>query len=71
MLVNNAGYGYVGAIEEGEDKEVRALFEANVFGSWNTIRAVLPGMRGRGRGHVVNIRSVGGLTTFRRLASIT
>jgi NAD(P)-dependent dehydrogenase (short-subunit alcohol dehydrogenase family) len=64
VLVNNAGYGYLGAIEEGEDAGVRAMFETNVFGTWNMIKAVLPGMRERGRGHVVNISSVGGLTTF-------
>jgi NAD(P)-dependent dehydrogenase (short-subunit alcohol dehydrogenase family) len=40
------------------------MFETNVFGTWNMIKAVLPGMRERGRGHVVNISSVGGLTTF-------
>ena len=64
VLVNNAGYGYLAAIEEGDDTDVRALFEANIFGTWNMIKAVLPGMRARGRGHIVNISSVGGLTTF-------
>ncbi|PCE23281.1 short-chain dehydrogenase/reductase [Paraburkholderia acidicola] len=64
VLVNNAGYGYLAAIEEGEDDDVRAMFETNVFGTWNMIKAALPGMRERGRGHVVNISSVGGLTTF-------
>ncbi|MCL2429807.1 MAG: SDR family NAD(P)-dependent oxidoreductase, partial [Alphaproteobacteria bacterium] len=51
VLVNNAGYGYVAAIEEGEDADVRAMFEANIFGTLNMIKAVLPGMRERGRGH--------------------
>jgi NAD(P)-dependent dehydrogenase (short-subunit alcohol dehydrogenase family) len=64
VLVNNAGYGYVAAMEEGEDADVRAVFETNVFGSWNVIKAVLPGMRTRKRGHVVNISSVGGIVTF-------
>jgi NAD(P)-dependent dehydrogenase (short-subunit alcohol dehydrogenase family) len=64
VLVNNAGYGYFGAIEEGEDADVRAMFETNVFGPWNMIKAVLPGMRARGRGYVVNISSVGGLVTY-------
>ena len=64
VLVNNAGYGYLAAIEEGEEQEVRALFETNVYGTWNMIKAVIPGMRGRGRGHIVNISSVGGLVTF-------
>jgi len=52
VLVNNAGYGYFGAIEEGEDADVRAMFETNVFGPWNMIKAVLPGMRERGYGYV-------------------
>lgn len=64
VLVNNAGYGYVAAIEEGEDAEVRAMFETNIFGSWNMIKAVLPGMRARKRGHIVNMSSVGGIVTF-------
>lgn len=64
VLVNNAGYGYLGAIEEGDDAEVRAMFETNVYGTWNMIKAVLPGMRERGRGHIVNVSSIGGLTTF-------
>ena len=61
VLVNNAGYGYLAAVEEGEDDEVRAMFETNVFGLINVTKAVLPGMRQRGRGHIVNISSVGGL----------
>jgi len=61
VLVNNAGYGYLAAVEEGEDAEIRDMFEVNVFGLADTIRAVLPGMRAAGRGHVVNITSVGGL----------
>ena len=64
VLVNNAGYGYLSAVEEGEDDEVRAMFEANVFGLVNVIKAVLPGMRARRRGHIVNISSMGGLIGF-------
>lgn len=61
VLVNNAGYGYLSAVEEGEDDEVRAMFEANVFGLVAVTKAVLPGMRARQSGHIVNISSVGGL----------
>jgi len=64
VLVNNAGYGYLAAIEEGEDAEVRAMFEANFFGLVAMTRAVLPGMRARRSGHIVNISSIGGLASF-------
>ncbi|GAA2380598.1 oxidoreductase [Streptomyces coeruleofuscus] len=64
VLVNNAGYGYLAAVEEGEDAEVRALFDTNVFGLVETTRAVLPGMRARRAGHIVNISSLGGLAAF-------
>ncbi|MEV4011816.1 oxidoreductase [Nonomuraea angiospora] len=64
VLVNNAGYGYLAAVEEGRDDEVRALFDTNVFGLVDVTKAVLPGMRARGSGHVVNISSLGGLAAF-------
>jgi NAD(P)-dependent dehydrogenase (short-subunit alcohol dehydrogenase family) len=64
VLVNNAGYGYLSALEEGEDEEVRAMFETNLFGLANMTKAVLPGMRARRSGHVVNISSMGGLIGF-------
>ncbi len=64
VLVNNAGYGYFAAIEEGEDAEVRALFETDVFAPVNLIKAVLPGMRARRSGHIVNISSICGYVTF-------
>ena len=62
VLVNNAGWGYNSAIEEGEEEVVRAMFEANVFGLAAMMRLVLPGMRERGYGHIVNFSSIGGLT---------
>ena len=61
VLVNNAGYGYLTAFEEGDEAGYRAQFEANVFGLIAMTKAVLPAMRARGRGHVVNIASAGGL----------
>jgi len=61
VLVNNAGHGYLSAVEEGEDAEVRNLFDVNYFGAVNMIKAVLPGMRARGSGHIVNISSMTGL----------
>ncbi|GAB7538021.1 oxidoreductase [Burkholderia sp. 3C] len=64
VLVNNAGYGYFSAIEEGEDDEVRRQFETNVFGLFSLTRHVLSGMRTRRQGHVINVSSVGGLMAF-------
>jgi NAD(P)-dependent dehydrogenase (short-subunit alcohol dehydrogenase family) len=64
VLVNNAGIGYFAAVEESEDKEVRRMFEINVFGMSRMIQAVLPGMRRRRKGFLVNISSVGGLRSF-------
>jgi NAD(P)-dependent dehydrogenase (short-subunit alcohol dehydrogenase family) len=58
-LVNNAGYGYTAAIEEGEDGAVAELFATNFTGPVNLIKAVLPGMRTRRAGLIVNISSVG------------
>ncbi|WP_314252109.1 oxidoreductase [Streptomyces sp. DSM 40907] len=63
IVVNNAGYGLVGAIEEVSDKAARALFDVNVFGVLNTLRATLPTLRARRSGHVLNISSVGGFAT--------
>jgi NAD(P)-dependent dehydrogenase (short-subunit alcohol dehydrogenase family) len=59
VLVNNAGYGYRAAVEEGDDQDVRRLFETNVFGPVALMKAVLPGMRARRSGTIVNISSIG------------
>ena len=64
VLVNNAGYGYQSSVEEGEDSEIRAQFEANVFGLFALTRAVLPMMRSQRKGHVINITSVAGFIGF-------
>jgi NAD(P)-dependent dehydrogenase (short-subunit alcohol dehydrogenase family) len=64
VLVNNAGIGYFGAIEESDEAEVRRMFEINVFGLAAMTRAVLPGMRKRRSGHIVNIASIGGIRAF-------
>jgi len=61
VLVNNAGYGYYAAVEEGEEEEVRAMFETNFFGLLAVTKRVLPGMRAVSHGHIINISSVGGL----------
>src|ERR1700752_4642843 len=63
VLVNNAGYGYRAAVEEGEDAEVRTLFETHFFGTIAMIKAVLPGMRTRRSGAIVNISSIGATVT--------
>ena len=64
VLVNNAGYGYFSSIEEGEDEKIRAQFDTNVFGLINMIQAVLPGMREKRFGHIINFSSIGGLVGF-------
>ncbi|ADQ15995.1 short-chain dehydrogenase/reductase SDR [Leadbetterella byssophila DSM 17132] len=62
VLVNNAGFGLLSAVEEASNTEVKANYEANVFGLLNVTRGVLPFMRKERKGHIINLSSVGGLT---------
>lgn len=69
VLVNNAGYGHEGILEETSLDDVRRQFDANVFGPVAMIKAVLPGMRARRSGHIVNVTSMGGFITMPGLTS--
>ncbi|MBO9546424.1 oxidoreductase [Caulobacter sp.] len=64
VLVNNAGYGHEGALEESSLQDLQRQFAANVFGPVAMIKAVLPGMRERRRGHIINVTSMGGFITM-------
>lgn len=64
VLVNNAGIGYFGAIEESEEEQVRRMFDINFFGLAKMMQAVLPVMRQQRSGHILNISSIGGLRGF-------
>jgi NAD(P)-dependent dehydrogenase (short-subunit alcohol dehydrogenase family) len=64
VLVNNAGYGYQSSIEEGVEAEIRAQFDANVFGLFALTRAVLPGMRAKRSGRIISITSVAGFIGY-------
>ncbi|MBR1221276.1 oxidoreductase [Bradyrhizobium sp. U87765 SZCCT0131] len=64
VLVNNAGYGHEGILEESSIDDLRRQFEVNVFGAVAMIQAVLPAMRQRRAGHIINITSMGGIITF-------
>ncbi|MDN4643063.1 oxidoreductase [Arthrobacter sp. PsM3] len=59
VLVNNAGYGYRAAVEEADDADIRQLFDTNVFGAVDMIKAVLPDMRAKRAGSILNISSIG------------
>jgi len=60
VLVNNAGYGYVSSIEEGDEAAVKAMYEVNLFGAIRMMQAVLPDMRARRTGHIIQISSLAG-----------
>ena len=62
VVVNNAGYGLTGSLEELSDEEARENFDVNVFGSLNVIRAVMPHLRAQQSGHIFNVSSIGGFT---------
>ncbi|AGB75394.1 MULTISPECIES: oxidoreductase [Rhizobium] len=64
VLVNNAGYGYLAAIEEGDEEGVRSQFNTNLFGLIDVTKEALPAMRARRSGHIVNVSSLGGLMAF-------
>jgi len=64
VVVNNAGYGLLGAVEEVTDAQARELFDVQVFGAWNVVRQALPVLREARSGHVINVSSILGLTTF-------
>jgi len=64
VLVNNAGIGYFGSIEESDMGEVRKMFDINVWGLSDMTRAVLPGLRRRRSGTIVNVSSIGGIAAF-------
>jgi NAD(P)-dependent dehydrogenase (short-subunit alcohol dehydrogenase family) len=64
VLVNNSGFGLLGAVEEISDAEAREVFDVNVFGLLGVTRAVLPGMRARRSGRIINIGSIGGFVTI-------
>jgi NAD(P)-dependent dehydrogenase (short-subunit alcohol dehydrogenase family) len=64
VLVNNAGYGHEGVLEESSIEDLQRQFAANVFGPVAMMKAVLPGMRERRRGHIVNVTSMGGFITM-------
>jgi len=64
VLVNNAGYGHEGVLEESSMDDLQRQFAANVFGPVAMVKAVLPGMRERRRGHIINVTSMGGFITM-------
>ncbi|MGE2732131.1 SDR family NAD(P)-dependent oxidoreductase [Mycolicibacterium vaccae] len=64
VVVNNAGYGFIGAVEETTDAEARQMFDVQVFGAWNVLRSTVPHLRAARSGHIVNVSSILGLTAM-------
>ena len=64
IVVNNAGYGILGSVEDTSTSDIRTLFDVQLIGTWNVIRAVLPQMRAAGSGHIINVSSIVGLLAF-------
>lgn len=64
VAINNAGYGHEGLLEESSLEDVRRQFDVNVFGAVGVMKAVAPHMRARRRGHIINVTSMGGITTY-------
>jgi NAD(P)-dependent dehydrogenase (short-subunit alcohol dehydrogenase family) len=64
VLVNNAGYGLIGAVEECSDEQIRQNMETNFFGPLNVIRAALPGLRQRRSGHIVNVSAAAAISNY-------
>jgi NAD(P)-dependent dehydrogenase (short-subunit alcohol dehydrogenase family) len=64
VVINNAGYGHFGTIEELTEHEVRAQLETNVFGALWITQAALPIMRAQGAGHIIQVSSIGGISAF-------
>lgn len=64
VVVNNAGYGILGAVEHTSTEDIRAMFDVQVVGTWNVIRGVLPQMRAAGSGHIITVSSIVGLVAF-------
>lgn len=64
VVVNNAGYGYLGAIEETTAADVASMFDVQINGTWNVLRAVVPQMRAARSGHIINISSILGILSF-------
>lgn len=64
VVVNNAGYGILGAVEETSNEDIRTMFDVQLIGTWNVIRSVLPHMRAARSGHIMNMSSIVGLVAF-------